>query len=694
MADSDAATMLDLNMSSCKMIVFAHHHRVLDGIQEFLCEKGIGFVRIDGKTLAKDRQLAVQLFRSSNEIKIAIIGITAGGVGLDFSSAQNVVFLELPQTPSIMLQAEDRAHRRGQTKAVNIYIFCAKDTTDESHWKNLNRRLHHVSSTTNGKYDAVHEIAVEGVSYLEPTKESCHNQVLQKTESGLHSAELELHSSRLPQDLQLSEAVHEEAPEMNDRYEERSVSDDSSAQADVLHFKAELVPELEVAKLHPSIEIVANLYDGGVRPPGTDAPNKPNEQCEENYQIGKVQEHVIDPQTIKIDGNSVQHIEADCCSNKVDWLRFEVSQYTGRIHLYSCISGRDSRPKPLFENFRPEDLESENFPSAINKDTVSESVKDNPAYRHALLEFVNEWNKLRPIEQKKLFGKPLQLPLSVELCYLSENISHNKGGLLKGGSKRRSTPLYEISLPLPSDAVWKKVHIRSGHKKMEKEYTQGWTLKDEPLCKLCQKPCTGRSAKEPEYFEDLFCNLGCFEEYRIRTSNGFLRQQLFQIEHGICTNCQLDCHQLVKRLKPLLLEKRLKYIEKVAPKLASRKTLLNKLVNDPTEGNAWHADHIIPVYRGGGECMLENMRTLCVACHSDVTMAQRAERQATRIKARKRLKVMLNNSDNLGNTEESITQVQDKECSEMLEKFEEELLVAVPGSAYAVSHNLDVSSKS
>ena len=38
------------------------------------------------------------------QVKIAIIGITAGGVGLDFSSAQNVVFLELPQSPSIMLQ--------------------------------------------------------------------------------------------------------------------------------------------------------------------------------------------------------------------------------------------------------------------------------------------------------------------------------------------------------------------------------------------------------------------------------------------------------------------------------------------------------------------------------------------------------------------------------------------------------------
>ncbi|MCH95286.1 DNA annealing helicase and endonuclease ZRANB3-like, partial [Trifolium medium] len=93
-------------------------------------------------------------------VKIAIIGILAAGFGLDFSTAQDVVFLELPQCPTVMLQAEDRAHRRGQTNAVNIYIFCAKDTSDESHWKYLNKSLHRVSSTTDGKYDAVKEIEV------------------------------------------------------------------------------------------------------------------------------------------------------------------------------------------------------------------------------------------------------------------------------------------------------------------------------------------------------------------------------------------------------------------------------------------------------------------------------------------------------------------------------------------------------
>jgi hypothetical protein len=51
------------------------------------------------------------------------------------------------------------------------------------------------------------------------------------------------------------------------------------------------------------------------------------------------------------------------------------------------------------------------------------------------------------------------------------------------------TPLVDISYPLPSDAVWKKVYLRSGRGKKEKEYTQGWSPKDEPLCKLCQKQC-------------------------------------------------------------------------------------------------------------------------------------------------------------------------------------------------------------
>ncbi|KAJ6296837.1 hypothetical protein OIU78_022544 [Salix suchowensis] len=212
---------------------------------------------------------------------------------------------------------------------------------------------------------------------------------------------------------------------------------------------------------------------------------------------------------------------------------------------------------------------------------------------------------------------------------------------------------------------------------------------DEPLCKLCQMPCKGSDAKTPRYFEDLFCDLICCEEYRIRTSSRSLRQELFQIEHGVCTKiCRLDCHQLVRTIKPLSFERRREYIEEAAPNVASQKKLLDKLANNPCEGNAWHADHTVPVYRGGGECKVENMRTLCVACHSKVTAAQRAERCSTREKARKQLEVIMNDM------EETATNVKGQGHSRMREEdLVDELLVKVPGSAYSGGLSADPESE-
>lgn len=109
-----------------------------------------------------------------------------------------------------------------------------------------------------------------------------------------------------------------------------------------------------------------------------------------------------------------------------------MSPYTGRIHLYTCILGTDKRPQPLHENFRPEELELLSSVADDEKQAHDEkqktefvTVKDNPAYRHALMAFAEEWKNLRSIERRKLLGKPLQLPLAVELCYLSESNNHN-----------------------------------------------------------------------------------------------------------------------------------------------------------------------------------------------------------------------------------------------------------------------------
>lgn len=57
------------------------------------------------------------------------------------------------------------------------------------------------------------------------------------------------------------------------------------------------------------------------------------------------------------------------------------------------------------------------------------------------------------------------------------------------------------------------------------------------------------------------------------TSHIHNSQELFQLERGVCANCQLDCHKLVEHIRPLSDVKRRQYIEKFAPRVARLKKL-------------------------------------------------------------------------------------------------------------------------
>lgn len=72
--------------------------------QQYVHGCGVAYIRIDGSTLGHDRQTAVLDFKHRDEIRVAIVGVTAGGVGLDFSAAQTVVFVELPTSSADLMQ--------------------------------------------------------------------------------------------------------------------------------------------------------------------------------------------------------------------------------------------------------------------------------------------------------------------------------------------------------------------------------------------------------------------------------------------------------------------------------------------------------------------------------------------------------------------------------------------------------------
>ena len=62
------------------MLVFAHHHDVMDAFDDALTKSKTKFVRIDGKTLGKERQERVQKFQNQTGVRVALLSITAAGV--------------------------------------------------------------------------------------------------------------------------------------------------------------------------------------------------------------------------------------------------------------------------------------------------------------------------------------------------------------------------------------------------------------------------------------------------------------------------------------------------------------------------------------------------------------------------------------------------------------------------------------
>ena len=154
----------DAAPSPTKTVVFAHHRDVMDGLAAALASKRVGFVRVDGGVDAVDRRAATARFRDDPEAWVALLSITAAGVGLDFSPAAAVVFAELPDEPALVAQAEARAHRRGAAAAcINVYFLIARGTSDERRWRALDRGLARLAAVADGARGGRGGLAVHGV---------------------------------------------------------------------------------------------------------------------------------------------------------------------------------------------------------------------------------------------------------------------------------------------------------------------------------------------------------------------------------------------------------------------------------------------------------------------------------------------------------------------------------------------------
>merc|ERR1719188_811104 len=133
--------LADLLESQRKFICFAHHQAMMGSVAEILEKKKVRYIRIEGATSSSDRNDFVRQFQSDDATLVALLSITAANSGLTLTAAKMVVFAELFWNPGVLTQAEDRAHRIGQSDSVAVKYLVAKGTADDVLWPMLQKKL-------------------------------------------------------------------------------------------------------------------------------------------------------------------------------------------------------------------------------------------------------------------------------------------------------------------------------------------------------------------------------------------------------------------------------------------------------------------------------------------------------------------------------------------------------------------------
>lgn len=121
----------DASESGKKILLFSQFTSVLKKIEEDFKKEDISYLYLDGGTSAKDRVERVKNFNEDSNIKVFLISLKAGGVGLNLTSASVVIHFDPWWNPAVEEQATDRAHRFGQENKVEVIKLVAKDTIEE-----------------------------------------------------------------------------------------------------------------------------------------------------------------------------------------------------------------------------------------------------------------------------------------------------------------------------------------------------------------------------------------------------------------------------------------------------------------------------------------------------------------------------------------------------------------------------------
>jgi hypothetical protein len=138
-----------------RVLLFAHSTQTLDLIQNFIRSLGtMTYLRMDGQTDQKRRQALADQFNEDPAIFLFLLSTKAAGQGLTLNGANRVILFEQSWNPSWEEQAQDRAHRIGQSRDVDVVRLVAQGTVEEMIYLRQIYKMHLKQDTLTEVVDA------------------------------------------------------------------------------------------------------------------------------------------------------------------------------------------------------------------------------------------------------------------------------------------------------------------------------------------------------------------------------------------------------------------------------------------------------------------------------------------------------------------------------------------------------------
>ena len=134
------ALLRKLQAGGHRALIFTQMTRVLDILEQFMNIHGHRYLRLDGATKLENRQVLTERFNNDSRILAFILSSRSGGIGINLTGADTVIFYDLDWNPAMDKQCQDRCHRIGQTRDVHIYRMVSEHTIEANILRKANQK--------------------------------------------------------------------------------------------------------------------------------------------------------------------------------------------------------------------------------------------------------------------------------------------------------------------------------------------------------------------------------------------------------------------------------------------------------------------------------------------------------------------------------------------------------------------------